>query len=86
MLGASVESEVLMLLIVDRNEIENNWTARRDDQQIPIVFFDPRDVAAAALLLGATVRTDSTPVEQACRHLSVTLEGDPVPDYDQLGT
>lgn len=75
-----------MLLTVRRNDIENTWVVQRDDQHIPVSFRDGRDVAAAALLMGAMVRTDDPAVQEACRQLSVMIEGDPTLDYDQLGT
>lgn len=73
-----------MLLTVYRSG--EAWTAMRDDQQIAVTFHDGRDVAAAALLLGATVRTEDEFMRETCRNLSVRLEDDPTMDYDQLGT
>lgn len=73
-----------MLLTVYRNG--DTWTAKREDQQVAVTFHDGRDLAAAALLLNATVRTDDLAVREACHSLSVRLEGDPTMDYDQLGT
>lgn len=73
-----------MILVVDRND--SSWLTRRDDHQVSVVFYDVRDVAAAALLLGAKVRTEDASLQDVCRQMAVVLEGDPVPDYDQLGT
>ncbi len=75
-----------MLLIVNRNEAEDSWTVQREDQHIPVIFHDKRDVAATALLLGAVVRTVDPDIQAICRHLAVRLEDDPLPDYDEHGT
>lgn len=75
-----------MLLIINRNEAGHSWTVQREDQHIPVMFYDERDVAATALLLGAVVRTDDPVIRDICRHLAVRLEDDPLPDYDEHGT
>lgn len=73
-----------MILIVDRSD--SSWLTHRDDHQVSVVFYDLRDVVAAALLLGAKVRTEDASLQDACRQMAVGLVGDPLPDYDQLGT
>ncbi len=75
-----------MLLIVNRNESEHSWTVQREDQLIPVIFHDKRDVVATALLLGAVVRTADPAIRDICHHLAVQLEDDPLPDYDEYGT
>lgn len=75
-----------MLLIVNRNEPEGSWTVQREDQLIPVIFHDKRDVAATALLLGAVVRTTDPAIRDICHHLAVRLEDDPLPSYDEYGT